>query len=219
MTSGDFLDNDGIWCQLPRPERAASWRGRPAMFLDRDGVLVVEVGYLHRPEEVCLIPGAAALIAAANHAGLAAVLVTNQAGIGRGTYGWAEFQATQEKILADLAAGGAALDMVLACPFHPEAEPPYRHPAHPCRKPRPGMILRAAERLGLDLADSWIVGDRASDLAAGRAAGLAGGAHVLTGHGAAERDAALAVATGRFRVVSAESAAEVPALLPRFSPS
>ena len=219
MASGDFLDNDGIWCQLPGPEMAVSWRGRPALFLDRDGVLVVEVGYLHRPEEVRLIPGAAALIAAANRAGLAAVLVTNQAGIGRGTYGWAEFQATQEKILADLAAGGAALDMVLACPFHPEAEPPYRHPAHPCRKPRPGMILRAAERLGLDLADSWIVGDRASDLAAGRAAGLAGGAHVLTGHGAAERDAALAVATGRFRVVSAESAAEVPALLPRFSPS
>ncbi len=218
MASGDFLDNDGIWCQLLRPERAVSWRGRSALFLDRDGVLVVEVGYLHRPEEVRLIPGAAALIAAANRAGLAAILVTNQAGIGRGTYGWAEFQATQEKILADLAAGGAALDMVLACPFHPEAEPPYRHPAHPCRKPRPGMILRAAEQLGLDLANSWIVGDRASDLEAGRAAGLAGGAHVLTGHGAAERDAALEVATGRFRVVSAESAAEVPALLPRFAP-
>ncbi len=83
MISGDFLDNDGIWCQLTRPERAASYRGRPALFLDRDGVLVVEVGYLHRPEDVRLIPGAAALIAAANGAGLAAVLVTNQAGIGR----------------------------------------------------------------------------------------------------------------------------------------
>ncbi len=219
MTSGDFLDNDGIWCQLPRPERVASYRGRPALFLDRDGVLVEEIGYLHRPEEVRLIPGAAALIAAANRAGLPAVLVTNQAGIGRGTYGWAEFQATQERISADLAAGGAALDMVLACPFHAEAAPPYRHPAHPCRKPRPGMILRAAARLGLDLADSWIVGDRASDLEAGRAAGLAGGAQVLTGHGAAERDAALEVASGRFRVVGAESVAEVPALLPLFAAS
>lgn len=218
MMSGDFLDNDGIWCQLLWPERAASLRGRPALFLDRDGVLVAEVGYLHRPEDVRLIPGAAALIAAASRAGLAAVLVTNQAGIGRGTYGWAEFQATQARISADLAAGGAALDMVLACPFHAEGQPPYRHPAHPCRKPRPGMILRAAERLGLDLAGSWIVGDRAIDLEAGRAAGLAGGVHVLTGHGAAERDAAHAVATGRFRVLDADSVADVPALLPLLAP-
>jgi D-glycero-D-manno-heptose 1,7-bisphosphate phosphatase len=213
----NFVGTDGIWCQEAQPERAASLRGRPALFLDRDGVLVAEVGYLHRPEDARLIPGAAALIAAANRAGLPAVLVTNQAGIGRGYYGWAEFQATQEKISMALADGGATLDMVLACPFHEQGQPPYRDPAHPCRKPRPGMILRAAERLGLDLAGSWIVGDRALDLAAGRAAGLAGGAHVLTGHGAAERDAALAVATGRFRVVGAESATEVPARLPLFA--
>ncbi len=214
MMSGDFLDHDGVWCQPLRPDEAASCRGRPALFLDRDGVLVAEVGYLHRPEDVRLIPGAATLIATANRAGLPVVLVTNQAGIGRGTYGWAEFQATQTQISADLAAGGAALDLVLACPFHAEAAPPYRHPAHPCRKPRPGMILRAAERLGLDLAGSRIVGDRALDLEAGRAAGLAGGVQVLTGHGAAEREAAREVATGRFRVLGAESVAEVPALLP-----
>lgn len=201
-----------------RPAQAASLRGRPGLFLDRDGVLVAEVGYLHRPEEVRLIPGAAALTAAANRAGLAAVLVTNQSGIGRGTYGWAEFEATQERISADLAAAGAVLDMVIACPFHPEAQPPYRHPAHPCRKPRPGMILRAAERLGLDLAGSWIVGDRATDLEAGRASGLAGGVHVLTGHGMAERDAAGELATGAFRVLGAGSAAEVPALLPLLAP-
>jgi len=214
-----FVGTDGLWCQLLRPDKAASYRGRPALFLDRDGVLVAEVGYLHRPEEARLIPGAAALIAAANRAGLAVVLVTNQAGIGRGTYGWAEFQATQERISADLAAEGAALDMVLACPFHAQGEPPYRHPAHPCRKPRPGMLLRAAERLGLNLAGSWIVGDRAIDLEAGRAAGLAGGAQVLTGHGAAERDAALEVATERFRVLGAESVAEVAALLPLLAAS
>ncbi len=212
------IEDDGIWCQSLRPAQAASLRGRPALFLDRDGVLVVEIGYLHRPEDVRLIPGAAALTAAANSAKLAAVLVTNQAGIGRGIYGWAEFEATQERISAELAAAGAGLDMVIACPFHAEAEPPYRHPAHPCRKPRPGMIRRAAERLGLDLAGSWIVGDRATDLEAGRAAGLAGGVHVLTGHGAAERDAAREVATGAFRVLGAGSAAEVPALLPLLAP-
>ena len=81
------------------------------------------------------------------------------------------------------------------------------------------MILRAAETLGLDLAGSWVVGDRAIDLEAGRAAGLAGGAHVLTGHGAAERDAALELATGEYQVLGAGSVAEVPALLPLFVPS
>lgn len=216
---GDFLDDDGVWCQVLRPEAAASWRGRPALFLDRDGVVVEEVGYLHRPDEVRLIPGAAPLIAAANRAGLPVAVITNQSGIGRGYYGWPEFQATQARISADLAAEGAVLDVVLACPFHPAGQPPYRHPVHPCRKPRPGMILRAAERLGLDLAGSWIVGDRAIDLEAGRAAGLAGGVQVLTGHGAAERDAALGLATDRFPVLEADSIASVRPLLPLFGPS
>ena len=215
----NIVGNDGIWCQLLRRDKAASFRGRPALFLDRDAVLVEETGYLHRAEEARLIPGAAAPIAAANRAGLPVVLITNQAGIGRGYYGWAEFRSVQERIAVDLAAGGATFDMVLACPFHAEGQPPYRHPAHPCRKPRPGMILRAAETLGLDLAGSWVVGDRAIDLEAGRAAGLAGGAHVLTGHGAAERDAALELATGEYQVLGAGSVAEVPALLPLFVPS
>ncbi len=214
-----FVGTDGLWCQLLRPDKAVSLHGRPALFLDRDGVLVEETGYLHRAEEARLIPGATAAVAAAARAGLPVVLITNQAGIGRGYYGWAEFQAVQEKIAADLAAGGGAFDLVLACPFHAAGQPPYRHPDHPCRKPRPGMILRAAEMLGLDLAGSWVVGDRAIDLEAGRAAGLAGGVHVLTGHGAAERGAALELATGEFRTLGAESIAEVPALLPLFAPS
>jgi D-glycero-D-manno-heptose 1,7-bisphosphate phosphatase len=213
-----FVGTDGIWCQLLRPDEAASLHGRPALFLDRDGVVVEEVGYLHRAEAARLIPGAIAAIAAAARAALPVVLITNQAGIGRGYYGWAEFQAVQERITADLAAGGATFDMVLACPYHPAGQPPYRHPAHPCRKPRPGMILRAAEALGLDLAGSWIVGDRATDLEAGRAAGLAGGVHVLTGHGAGERGAALKLATGEFRILGAESIAEVPTLLPLSAP-
>ncbi len=215
-----FVDNDGIWCQVARPDQAAPYRGRAALFLDRDGVIVEEVGYLHRPEDVRLVPGAAAAIAAANRAGLPVVAVTNQSGIGRGHYGWPEFRDTQERIAAALdMEAGAALDMVLACPYHPEGTPPFRHPAHPCRKPRPGMILRAAERLGLDLASSWIVGDRALDLEAGRAAGLAGGLHVLTGYGARERAGASALAGDRFRVLLAESLAAAPGLLPPFQPS
>ena len=218
----NFVGTDGVWCQVLRPDKAAFFRGRAALFLDRDGVIVEEVGYLHRPEDVRLVPGAAAAIAAANRAGVPVVAITNQSGIGRGHYGWPEFQDTQVRIAAalDLEAGaGAALDMVLACPYHPEGAPPFRHPAHPCRKPRPGMILRAAERLGLDLPGSWIVGDRARDLEAGRAAGLAGGLHVLTGYGAHERAAAVALAGDGFRVLLAESLAAAPGLLPPFQPS
>ncbi len=215
-----FVGTDGVWCQVLRPDEAAFFRGRAALFLDRDGVIVEEVGYLHRPEDVRVVPGAAAAIAAANRAGLPVVAITNQSGIGRGHYGWPEFQDTQERISAalDLEAG-AALDMVLACPFHAEGAPPFRHPAHPCRKPRPGMLLRAAERLGLDLAGSWVVGDRARDIEAGRAAGLAGGLHVLTGYGAHERAAAGRLAEDGFRVLLAESLAEAPGLLPPFQPS
>lgn len=211
-----YLEGDGIWCQVVRPETAPACRGRSALFLDRDGVVVQEVGYLHRPEDVRLVPGAAATIAAANRLGLPVMVLSNQSGIGRGYYGWPEFESTQARIVAQLAAAGAALDMVLACPYHPEAEPPYRHRAHPCRKPRPGMLLRAAERLGLDLAGSWIVGDRTIDLEAGRAAGLAGGLHVLSGHGAEERPAAGELGTGNFQVLLADSIAAVPRLLPLF---
>jgi len=166
-----------------------------------------------------LMEEAGVAVAAAARAGLPVVLITNQAGIGRGYYGWAEFQAVQEKIAADLAVGGAAFDMVLACPFHAAGQPPYRHPDHPCRKPRPGMILRAAEMRGLDLAGSWVVGDRACELEAGRAAGLAGGLHVLTGYGAHERAGAGALAGDGFRVLLAESLAAAPGLLPPFQPS
>ena len=199
---------DGIWSQILRPEAAKRLRSRPALVLDRDGVLVEEVHYLHRPEEARLLPGAAEAVAEANRRRVAVVVVTNQSGIGRGLYRWPDFAATQERILADLAKAGAFLDMVLACPYHPEAEPPYRHADHPCRKPRPGMVLRAGQDLDLDLAASWIVGDRATDLAAGRAAGLAGGLHVPSVHGEQDRQAAKALGSERFEVRLGRSTGE-----------
>ena len=180
---------EGCWCEALRPaDRGAP---RPALFLDRDGVVAVERHFLRRVEDVALIDGAAAAIAAANRAGLPVVLVSNQSGIARGLLGWAEFAAVQREILARLAAAGARLDLVLACPFHPD---------HPWRKPNPGMLLEAARRLPIDLARSLLVGDKADDLRAGRAAGLRQGAHVLTGHGRAERDAAAALAGPGFAV-------------------
>ena len=158
-----------------------------------------------------LLPGAAALLLAAERAGWRRVVVTNQSGIGRGLYGWDAFAATQARIEALLGEAGAGVDLVVACPFHAEALPPWRVADHPCRKPRPGMLLLAAERLGLDLKRSWILGDQASDMAAGRAARLAGGGHLATGHGAAERAAALREAREDFAVRPFATLLEVPA--------
>ncbi len=198
---------DGIWSEILVPARAVPLSGRPAIFMDRDGVLVEEVGFLQRPEDLRLHEGAAELIAAANAAALAVVVVTNQSGVGRGYLSWQDFAAVQRRLVAELEAEGAALDMVLACPFHPQAEAPYRSADHPDRKPNPGMLLRAGRRLGLDLGASWMLGDRARDLAAGRAAGLAGGCLLGTGYGAepSERQEAKALKSKNFEVELASS--------------
>jgi D-glycero-D-manno-heptose 1,7-bisphosphate phosphatase len=180
----NFHEDLGVWIQSGR-EKLSSPRG--ALFLDRDGVIIVEKEYLSEAAEVELIPGAAELIAAANELGVPVVEVTNQAGIGRGYFGWTEFEAIEAKVAEELAASGARLDAALACPYHDSGVPPWNHPDHPMRKPRPGMLLEAARRLNLDLGRSWIVGDKNVDLQAGWNAGLRGGLHVLTGHGAAHR--------------------------------
>ncbi len=199
-----FLDRDGVWCQILRDQAGRADAPRPALFLDRDGLLVEEIGYLQRPRDLRLIPGAGALVGLANRRGCPVVLVSNQSGIGRGLYGWADFAAVQTRLEQALSTTGAALDMVLACPHHPAAAPPYRHPDHPCRKPRPGMILRAAEQLRIDLGQSWIAGDRSSDLAAGRAAGLAGGLLLAADREGGDRTAASALARPGFEVRLAE---------------
>ncbi|MCP5368595.1 MAG: HAD-IIIA family hydrolase [Hyphomicrobiales bacterium] len=214
LPDGAHIDDEGVWNQVLRPRPGGA--PVPALFLDRDGVVVEEVNFLCRAEDVRLMPGAVAAIRRAHALGLAVVLVTNQAGIGYGYYTWHEFIAVQERVLADLAAAGAAVDAVYACPHHAKGQPPYHHPDHPARKPNPGMLLRAAAQLNLHLAESWIVGDRASDLAAGRNAGLAGGLHVATGHGAADGEAAaaLALAGGGFTALAAAGMADALDLLP-----
>ncbi len=109
--------------------------------------------------------------------------------------------AVQAEVERQLAAAGARLDAVLACGFHPEGAGALRRATHPWRKPGPGMLLAAAERMGLDLGRSWIVGDQARDIEAGRAAGLAGGLRV----GADDVGAAMALASGTFRTLGAKS--------------
>lgn len=163
-----LLDN-GCWAEI-RGSRAVSQR--PCLFLDRDGVVIVDRHYLHDPAGVELMPGAAALIAAANRSGWLVGLVTNQSGIARGYFDWHAFAAVQERLEAELLAAGAALDFVCACPHHESGHAPYDVADHPWRKPNPGMLLHAAGALGADMDRSIMVGDRASDLAAGAAAGV-----------------------------------------------
>jgi len=154
-----------------------------AVFLDRDGTLIDELGFLKRPEDLRLLPRAAAGVRALNEAGVPVVLVTNQSGIARGLFGETELEAVHARLQRELALQGAHLDGLLHCPHHPEEGAPPLRRACACRKPAPGLLFQAAERFGLDLSASWIVGDSARDLEAGRRAGLAGGILVLTGKG------------------------------------
>lgn len=163
-----------------------SFCGRPALFLDRDGVIVEDTGYLHRVSDIAFIPGVVKAVAQANRASIAIVMVTNQAGIGRGLYDWKDFATVQQAIYTYYSAHGSHFDMALACAYHGDGIGAYAVADHPWRKPNPGMLFEAARILGIDLAHSFIVGDRLSDLAAGHAAGLMGGTLVATGHGRQE---------------------------------
>lgn len=153
----------------------------PAVFLDRDGTIIHDAHYLSDPEGVRLLPGAAAAIARLNAAGIPAIVVTNQSGIGRGFFGEAEFRAVQARTEALLAEAGAHVDAVYHCPHAPGAEPPCD-----CRKPEVGLFVRAAEEHGVDLERSWYVGDRLRDLAP---AERLGGRGILVRAGASHDEA------------------------------
>ena len=207
---------NGVFHQTLKPVRSES---RPALFLDRDGCVVIETHYLHKVEDVQLIDGAASVIARANGLNLAVVIVTNQAGIGCGYFTWDDFYQVQQELNSQLEKAGAHLDGVFACPFHVKGKPPFQHPNHPSRKPNPGMLIAAAASLNLDLKRSWIVGDRTGDLGAGFNANLAGGIHVASGHGSqeGEREAALALASDNFQALATTSIADVPKLIDLFA--
>lgn len=136
---------------------------RPAVFLDRDGTLIREVGYLCRPEQIELLDGAAAALRALRAAGFAAVVVTNQSAVARGWLGEAALGEIHRVFQDRLAEQGARLDGIYYCPHHPsEGSGAYRVDCA-CRKPNPGMVLRAAQELGLDPKFSYVVGDQPVD--------------------------------------------------------
>jgi D-glycero-D-manno-heptose 1,7-bisphosphate phosphatase len=158
---------------------------KPAVFLDRDGTLAHEVGYINHLSRFKLYPFAAEAVRLLNRAGFLAVVVTNQAGVARGYFPESMIQRVHDHMRELIESGGARLDGIYYCPHHPSAgEPPYRRDCD-CRKPRPGLALRAAAELGIDLPRSWVVGDRPGDLElAGRVG--ARGALVKTGYGLGE---------------------------------
>lgn len=143
-----------------------------ALFLDRDGVLNEEVGYLYRPADVRFLPGVVPLLQTAQQLGYRLVVVTNQSGIARGLYTEADFHHLMDHMRAELGRDGITLDAVYFCPFHPTHGTGEYLREHPDRKPAPGMLLRAASDLSLDLRESVMVGDRCSDVAAANAANL-----------------------------------------------
>ena len=146
--------------------------GRRALFLDRDGVINVERNYVHRVEDFEFLPGIFELCAVAETSGYLIVVVTNQAGIGRGYYTEAHFQQLTAWMVAVFRQRGIGIARVYHCPYHPTAGVgAYRRESFD-RKPQPGMLLKARDDLGLDLAASVLIGDKDSDMAAGRAAGV-----------------------------------------------
>ena len=143
--------------------------------LDRDGVLNLDLGYAHRPDQLVLVDGAAKAVRRLNDAGWAVAAVTNQSGVARGLFDEAQVGRFHAAMDAALAASGARIDAWYYCPFHPDAVvPAYRHADHPDRKPNPGMVLRALADFAMPPERAFLIGDQASDIEAARRAGVRG---------------------------------------------
>lgn len=158
---------------------------KQAVFIDRDGTISEEVGYINHLSRFRLFPYAATAIKHLHNAGYLVILVTNQAGVARGYFSEEMVHTIHQKMTEELAAGGAALDAIYYCAHHPSVgEAPYRLDCD-CRKPKPGLLQRAAHEFNIDLANSWMVGDRYSDLELAVNAGVKS-VLVLSGYGRGE---------------------------------
>jgi len=153
-------------------------RGRRAVFLDRDGTINVEVDYLDDPARCLLLPRAGEAVARLNRADFLVIVVTNQAGVGRGKFPLSAIGPVHARLDELLAPFDAHIDAYYFCPHHPDDR-------CPCRKPLPGMLHDAALAHSIDLSQSFMLGDKRSDIEAGLAAGCVSGL-VLTGYGAAQ---------------------------------
>ncbi|MDP7585695.1 MAG: HAD family hydrolase [Verrucomicrobiota bacterium] len=150
--------------------------GKPAIFLDRDGTLIVETGYLHEPDKVELIPGAGEAVQRLAERGFELFIVTNQAGIGLGYYAEEQMHAVNERVAVEFAKFGVAFHKIYFAPEAPDQ--PSRN-----RKPSPQMLLDARDEFGIDLDASYMVGDKVSDIECGWNAGVKCSILVRTGYG------------------------------------
>ncbi|MBI1260819.1 MAG: HAD-IIIA family hydrolase [Rhizobiales bacterium] len=191
---------NGIWVSTATPRQSP---GKPALILDRDGVLVEEVHYLREPADVVLAPGATGIIHWARSLDMVVACATNQSGIARGLISWSAFEDVEAEISRQLATENCTLDLTVACPFHPDFPGPQAKEEEKWRKPGPAMLTLIASETGAELSASWMIGDKASDIDAARKAGLRGAIHLETGHGRDERDAALKLQTEHFDVFAA----------------
>jgi D-glycero-D-manno-heptose 1,7-bisphosphate phosphatase len=158
---------------------------RPALFMDRDGTLSEEVGYVNHPSRFRVFPYSAEAIKLLNDNGWLAILVTNQAGVARGYFAEEVIVKVHEQLTRALENAAAKLDAIYYCAHHPSVgEPPYRLDCD-CRKPKTGLIDRAARDFEIDLERSWMVGDRYGDIELAQNAGLHS-AFVLSGYGRGE---------------------------------
>ncbi|MCB9851575.1 MAG: HAD-IIIA family hydrolase [Phycisphaerales bacterium] len=161
---------------------------RPAVFVDRDNTLIADPGYLRDPNQIRILPGVPDAVKRLREAGFVVVIVTNQSGVARGYFTENELRIVHERLQELLAEKGAAVDAIYYCPFLPgraAVVEEYRDDSE-LRKPKPGMILKAAEDMRLDVTQSWMVGDSARDVQAGNAAGCR---TILLGSGATDPDA------------------------------
>lgn len=156
-----------------------------AVFIDRDGTISEEVGYINHPSRFRVFSYAAPAIKLLNESGWLAIVITNQAGVARGYFSEEMIQTVHERLKQDLEGNGARLDAIYYCAHHPAVgEAPYRLDCN-CRKPKPGLIKRAAEEFDIELVGSWMVGDRYSDIELARNAGVSA-ALVMSGYGRGE---------------------------------
>jgi histidinol-phosphate phosphatase family protein len=181
---GAVYDRDFLDIGIPEDYVAAQHRipamaRRAAVFFDRDGVLIEDTGYPHRPEQARLIPGATTAVKALNDAGSFVFVVTNQAGVARGYYPEEQVSVMHRWLAEVLAQAGAHVDEFAYCPFHPEAVLPAYRKDCPRRKPRPGMLTDLMAAWPVRPEGSFLVGDKQTDLQAAKAAGLPG--HLFTG--------------------------------------
>ena len=158
---------------------------RRAVFIDSDGTISEEVGYINHPSRFRVFPFSAAAVKLLNQSGWLAIVITNQAGVARGYFSEEMIQTVHDRLQRDLESDGARLDAIYYCAHHPSVgQPPYRLDCD-CRKPKPGLITRAVEKFDIDPASSWMVGDRYSDIELARNAGIRS-AFVLSGYGRGE---------------------------------